>query len=321
MNTCESFRALRRANPRAKDGLALSVEAVRAQVEGMRYEAPLPGRRPLGRLAIATSLTAAAVVAGALMLGSRGAGVENATAAVRRAATTTAASAERSGTAVVRINHESRLWAGSTVRWHGGELAVTQDAPDRRGKVGSQSLLVGGTIYGIDPERGDWVDLGSPKNIDPESGTTPGDVLAAIREDIGGVTLRRITGGMTAASTSHRADGSTVYSGKVAAGLIATESGYKEGQAIRVFPFGYVAHDEAADPDALLDTAVTVGTGGVVRQIAVTWGSWSYTVTYRGLGTTPAPVAPENARSLLKERLRAANGSRPRPTSARRGSK
>jgi hypothetical protein len=58
------------------------------------------------------------------------------------------------------------------------------------------------------------------------------------------------------------------------------------------------------DPAALLDTAVTVGAGGMVRQIAVTWGSWSYTVTYRGLGKTAAIVAPANARSLLAERLR-----------------
>ena len=44
-----------------------------------------------------------------------------------------------------------------------------------------------------------------------------------------------------------------------AAGLIARESGFKEGGPIRVFPFGYVAHDEAADPAAPLDTAITVG--------------------------------------------------------------
>jgi hypothetical protein len=38
-------------------------------------------------------------------------------------------------------------------------------------------------------------------------------------------------------------------------------------------PFGYVAHDEAADPAALLDTAVTVGSDGIVRKIAVSWAS------------------------------------------------
>ena len=57
------------------------------------------------------------------------------------------------------------------------------------------------------------------------------------------------------------------------------------------------AHDEAENPRALLDTEVTVGQDGVVREIAVTWRpAWRYTVTYTDLGATPAPVAPENAR-------------------------
>jgi hypothetical protein len=123
-----------------------------------------------------------------------------------------------------------------------------------------------------------------------------------VREDVGGVTLRRITGGMTRLTKRELDDGSTVYSGTVAAGLIARESGFKEGRTIRVFPFGYVAHDEAADPSVPLDTAVTVSADGVIREIAVTWGSspsaWSFTVTYNGLGATPAPAAPANARPL-----------------------
>ena len=97
-------------------------------------------------------------------------------------------------------------------------------------------------------------------------------------------------------------DGSTVYSGAVAAGLIARESGVKEGRSIRVLPFGFVAHDEAADPAAPLAVALTVGTDGIVRELAVTWGAsaspWSYSVTYSGLGATQALVAPANARPL-----------------------
>ena len=93
-----------------------------------------------------------------------------------------------------------------------------------------------------------------------------------------------------------RDDGSVVYSGTVASGLIARETGFKEGQAIRVLPFGYVAHDEAANAQAPLDVAVTVGPEGVLRTIAVSWGTWTYTVSYSGLGSTPAPRAPKNAR-------------------------
>ena len=56
-----------------------------------------------------------------------------------------------------------------------------------------------------------------------------------------------------------------------------------------------MARDEAENPRALLDTALTVGPGGAVREIAVTWGKWTYTVTYDNLGATPAPEAPANA--------------------------
>lgn len=272
------------------------------------------GRRTVGQgrrqrtLAFRAALVGAAavVVATLVTLGSPGGGsaVENAAAAVTRAATVTAASADRSGSAVVRITHNGEVWAAKTIRWHGGDLSVSSDESQRRSRLGREFLLVDGLMYGI--EDGEWVKMGSPESIDPDSGTTPGELLAAVREDVGGATLRRLTDGMTGLTADRHERGSTVYSGRVAAGLIAMESGFKEGQAIRVFPFGYVAHDEAADPTAALNTAVTVGADGIIRQVAVTWGTsastWTYTVTYSKLGETPAPVAPANARDLLKER-------------------
>jgi hypothetical protein len=189
-------------------------------------------------------------------------------------------------------------------------VAVSRDHPERRGKAGDELLVVDGVLYGIDPVDGTWVVLGDPKGIDPDSGTTPAEYLAAVRGDVGGATLRRLVDGMTGLTTDDLGDGGTVYSGSVAAGLVARESGFKEGQAIRVFPFGYVAHDEAADPDTPLDAAVTVDGDGFIREIAVRWGTdasaWTYTVTYSHLGETPAPVAPENARPM-RERLRAGN--------------
>jgi hypothetical protein len=311
----ESFEALRRANPRAEIGfeesVAAAVEAVRGRITTVASEprrGPAGARRRFMRTSLAgAALAVAAGVAVLLTVASPrgGPGVENALAAMRKAATLSAASAEQSGTAVVRITHNGELWAGSTLRWNDRDLAVSQDAPRRRGRPGSKLLVVGGTMYGI--EDGRWVVLGSPKSIDPGSGTTPADYLAAVREDVGGVTLRRITDGMTGLTTRRVADGATVYSGTVAAGLVARETGVKEGRPIRVLPFGYVAHDEAANAPSALDVDVTVAADGIVRQIAATWGTsasaWTYTVTYSDLGATPAPVVPANARPL-RERLR-----------------
>jgi hypothetical protein len=308
MTTSESFRALRRANPRTSPEFAQSVEAAAHAVRDRlaapeNREAPPPAgpRRRLAALALAGAILAAAAAAALLATESttRGPGVENATAAVRRAATATAASARRSGTAIVRITHDGRLWAGTTIRWHGGDLAVENDAPHRSRRPGGGLLLVNGTLYGFEAGDGGWVVLGSPASIDPDSGTTPAEYLAAVREDAGGTTLRRIADGLSNPTTSRGDDGSTVYGGAVPAGLIARETGFKEGRRIRVLPFGYVAHDEAYDPRAPVDVALTVGPDGAIRELAATWGpnaAWSYTVSYSNLGSTPAPTAPANAR-------------------------
>jgi hypothetical protein len=321
MSTTQSIEALRRANPRARAGFQESVEAVAEIVRGrtvttFRPEPP-PARLARGRVArvslAVAPLAAGAALAAFVLVGSHagGRGIENAEAAARKAATLTATSAERSGTAVVRIEHNGELWSGTTIRWHGDDLAVSSDAPRRRGRAGSELRLVGGTLYTFDPADGGWVDIGSPESIDPGSGTTPAEYLAAVREDVGGVTLRRIIDGMTGLTTRHLSDGSTVYNGTVAAGLVARESGFKEGRPIRVLPFGYVAHDDAAHPGAPLGAAVAVGAEGIVRQIVVMWGArgttWRYAVTYSRLGATAALEAPRNARSLLEER-RAAIG-------------
>jgi hypothetical protein len=329
MNTSDSFSALRRANPRARRGFATSVEAAEHEIQARLATEPVstPRRRPRRRtvrISVA-SASAAAVAAGLAFLAvgslSSGPGIEDAAAAVQKAATLTAASAERSGTAEVRITHGGELWAGTTVVWNGHDIATSRlnQSGDRRPgagvKMGAEWLVVDGVLYGIDPEvEGGWIAFGDPSSIDPDSGTTPSEYLAAVREDVGGATLRRITHGMTGLTRTELADGSAVYRGTVASGLLARETGYKEGQFIRVLPFGYVAHDEAADPASPLDTAITVDANGIVHEIVMTWGSgsstWRYSVTYNDLGSTPAPAAPANARSLREWRF---GGQRPTP--------
>ena len=292
----------------ARDSIRASIEQQRTKISVLR-----PSRRRARRsvvlagagLAVATFLAVFSTVGSP----GRGPGVVDASAAVRKAATLTAASAEQSGRAVVRITQNGDLWAGNTIRWKDDDLAVSSDVGRPSGRAGSELRVVDGRLYAVDPVDGAWVQQGTPANIDPDSGTTPAEYLAAVREDVGGVTLRRITDGMTGLTTRQLEDGSTVYRGLVAARLIARETGFKEGQPIRVLPFGYVAHDEAADPAAPLDVAVTVGPDGIVRKLVVTWGSspsaWTYAVTYSGLGSTAAPVAPAHARNLLEDRLRA----------------
>jgi hypothetical protein len=316
MNMSESIRALRRANPRTNPVFAQAVDAAALAVGALvsAHAHPIRTRRfPVVRAsATGAALAAAAAILALLVVDlNGGAPVEDAVAAVNKAAAVTAASAERSGTAVVEMTHDGEVWAAKTIRWHGRDLSVSTNKSEwkacvqrfgsaRCGRVGSRFLLVDGTMYGTDAQDGGWVVLGSPDSIDPDSGTTPSETLAAVREDVGGATLERITAGMSGLTTTRLDDGSTVYSGRVPAGAIARETGFKDGASIRVLPFGYVAHDRAEDPAALLDAAVTVGADGVVRAIDVTWPGWSYTVSYSGLGETPAPAAPEGAKPLRR---------------------
>lgn len=314
MRTSESLEALRRANPRRQARFDEAVDAaafeVRVRIKtGVAADQPhrrqLPRRRLVGLSAIGFAFAAVAAVAVLLTVGSSRVtpGVDNAAAVMKRAATLTAASADQSGTATVRMTHDGQLWALKVVHWNGDDIALTDDTPGRP-ESGLPLLVVGGMMYGHVPDRKGWVELGPVSSIDPGSGTTPTDILAAVSEDTGGATLRRITGAMAAGglTTTNQADGSTVYRGKVAADQIARQTGFKEGQAIRVFPFGYVAHGNAADPTSALDTAVTVGADGVIREISVAWESWAYTVTYSALGSTPQIAAPANAKTLRELR-------------------
>jgi hypothetical protein len=313
MSRSESFGALRRANPRNKASFAETVDATAAEVrsrittsratEEPRLRHVRPRRRLVGVTA-GVALAAAGAVAVFLIVGSSGVtpGVESAAAAIKKAATLTAASADKSGTVNVRITHEGQLWAGKVIRWNGDDVELNDST--RYPQSGYPLLVVNGMMYGHDPGLEGWVEIGPTSSIDPGTGTSPTEQLDAIREDVGGTTLRRMIAAMTATglTTATQSNGSTVYLGTVAAGQIARETGVKEGQAIRVFPFGYVAHDAAADPGSLLDTAVTVGADGVIRKLAVTWGTWTYTVIYRDLGSTPQIVAPANAKSLRELR-------------------
>jgi hypothetical protein len=338
MTTSASFEALRRANPRSKPSFTETVNAAAAEVRSRIAAATVaeeprgrqlrPRHRLVGATAAGVALATAAAVAAFLTVGSSGVtpGVGNAAAAIKKAVTLTAASAEQSGTATIRMTHHGRLWAHKTVRWHDNDLEISDNSPGMsrswsraasaaararsaaeigaRAQSGLPLRLVNGMMYGHDSDHDGWVELGPLSSIDPGSGTTPTDILAAVRADVGGRTLRRIIGAMTAygLTTAKESDGSTVYSGTVRAGEIATEAGFKGGQAIRVFPFGYVAHGAAADPASLLDTAVTIGSDGIIREIAVTWGPWTYTVTYSDLGSAPPLVAPANAKSLSELR-------------------
>ena len=71
----------------------------------------------------------------------------------------------------------------------------------------------------------------------------------------------------------------------------------KEGESIRVLPFGNVAHDDAANPETLIDISISVTADGTIGEIHATWGSessWSYRLIYSDLGSTAPLEKPTN---------------------------
>src|SRR5262245_37577105 len=193
MSTREITHALRDANPRRDARFAAAVEAdtdaLRRRLADALVDTPVvipprarrsPRRGALrvGTTGVALAVTAATVAFLTLGSSGKGPGVENAAAAIAHAATLTAASAERSGTAVVRMTHGGEPWAGKTVRWNGDDVEITRDAPLGTGRPATELLVVDGVLYGIDPAEGGWIELGSPSSIDPDSGTTPAEYLA-----------------------------------------------------------------------------------------------------------------------------------------------
>jgi hypothetical protein len=256
-------------------------------------------QRRLAGFAVAGAVLAAAIVAAFLTIGSPSGGpTQSAYAAVKQAGIVTAASARYSGSVTLRITHNGFLEGRMAVRWHDGDLSTSsQDQWHAR----SEDRFVGGMIYKRDA-TGTWVEAGRPDNTGRNSGTTPADYLSVVRADVGGDTLRSITKAMTKPTSQQSGDGSTVYKGSVPAGLIAPRTAFEDGQHIRFFPFGYQAQDEAANPDAPLNIAITVGADGIIRSLVVTWGTdasaWTYALRYKDLGSTAPIAAPENAKPL-----------------------
>jgi hypothetical protein len=312
MNGTDSLDALRRANPRHKPGFArMAVDLTRAagnpRLPMVDLSRGRPPRLPRGRrLRPAIGVPAAAaliplVVATVLVLGSpNGSQRVSPAAAIEQAVSVSAGAAEQSGTVAIEVTQDGNPWGARTVRWNGPDLSITSEDPGRVGRA--DLIVVDGILYGPNPEAEDgWLELGSPASIDPDSGTTPDEYLAAVRADAGGDTFRRITEAMTDLTASPGDNGSVVYSGNVPAEVLAPETGTKEGMPIRVLPYGYVAHDDASNPAAPVEMRITVGADDAIQEIHATWGgasSWSYRLSFSGLGSTPAPTVPDNVESV-----------------------
>jgi hypothetical protein len=311
MSPTESLDALRRANPRHVEGFTETMSDLTRKASVLtrpevienttRSRHVKPANRRWRRLVVPAGATLVAMV---MILASLGSPVGPLAVppadAMQQAVNASASAAETSGTVDVQITKDGAVWAAKTISWNGADLSVTGPGREGRGNM----LVVNGIMYGDDPEdSGGWLELGPLSSVDPESGTTPEELLQAVAEDAGGATMERLTAEMTDLTTRQLDDGSTVYAGSVLAGTLARETGVKEGETLRVLPYGYVAHDDASNPQASIDVSIVVGADGKIHEILASWGGeseWTYRLGFSGLGTTPAIEKPSEVRSLKR---------------------
>src|SRR5262249_46595310 len=146
-------------------------------------------------------------------------------ASLRLAAARTAAASTQSGTAAIHVTQNGQPWAGRIVTWNGNDISIVEDTSEHPNR---ESRIVDGTLYDRMPNGDGWLNLGSPQNIDPDTGTTPLEIFAAVQQDVAGQTVNQITGAMTQLTTQTAGDGSVTYSGLVAAAVVAPEQDVKE---------------------------------------------------------------------------------------------
>ena len=130
MRSERELALLERANPVDESDLPAPEDTRARLLRDRILTEPVPRNRSRRRaLRPALPCRISAAVGALVLVGTPGGGadVEDAAAAVQQAAAVTAASAERSGTAVVRITQGDELWAAKTIRWNGDDLSLSDE--------------------------------------------------------------------------------------------------------------------------------------------------------------------------------------------------
>jgi hypothetical protein len=263
-------------------------------------------RRRAFRLGVPT-LAAVAVATTAIVLGLTvsAASPSSASAAARRALAATAAAP--SGTMTTTVLHAGVSKTVEAARWNGHDLAYSPgDGPI------PQLLLVGGGMY-AQTSAGVWLHYANASDVPPK----PFGGLAQLAEDtIAATTPQQILGLATGVQKTTQPDGSTVYTGTIPASSLdpALVSG---NDAITNMILGaqkrtdgMVGVGKATDqtPGAQccqqnLELEMSVGSDGLVKQVSIAFqqqnasssaldGTYTWSVTYSQLGSTPPIAAP-----------------------------
>lgn len=250
------------------------------------------------RIAIpALGALAAATVAVVLGLTLTAASAPSAYAAAKRALVATAAAS--SGTITGSVSHDATTWSLDTTQWNGDSILVT---PGDKSELGpNQAIaLIDGAAY-VERADGTWLRYASESGVGPKVG--PQFELA--HNDVAGTTAGQILSLATGLTETSQPDGTTLYTGTIPNLSGDPGESPNDDTILRIVTNLRTGNNAPAGFHDGLQLRMTVGPDGLVRQIVLTFqqqdtgspasdGTYTWTVTYSGLGSTP-PITPPAA--------------------------
>jgi len=195
-------------------------------------------------------------------------------------------------------------------RWNGSDIAFSSGVSDLAFSPGVSSirqlLLIGGGVY-VQTSDGTWLHYANTSDVGPKP---LGAMVQLARDNIAGTTAQQILALATRAQKTAQSDGTTVYTGTIPnstadAGIAPSAS----DDAIMSMIFGLRKRSEGDAPGGHpndLQLQMSVGGDGLVRQVSVTFqqqdtgtpaldGTYTWSITYSQLGSTPPITAPASS--------------------------
>jgi hypothetical protein len=254
------------------------------------------------RLAIPTlSVLAAATAAIVLGLTLSAASPSGASAAAARALAATAAAP--SGTMTTTVLHGGVTRTIDVTRWNGHDIAFSPGL----GLI-PQLLLIGGGMY-VQTSDGTWLHYANASNVGPKP---LGGLMQLARDNIAATTAQQILALATHVQKTAQSDGTTVYTGTIPSSSIVAGNDPGNNAIISMIlgaqkrtdmMFGVGKGDAPGGQLNDLQLRMSVGGDGLVKQVSVTFqgqdsgssagdGTYTWSVTYSQLGSTPPITAP-----------------------------
>ena len=259
------------------------------------------------RIAIPT-LAALAAATAAIVLGLTlsAASPSSASAAAQRALAATAAAP--SGTMTTTVLHAGVTQTIDAARWNGSDIAFSPGL----GPI-PQLLLIGGGMY-VQTSDGTWLHYANASDVGPKP---LGGLEQLAQDNIAGTTPQQILALATGVQQTAQPDGTTLYTGTIPNSSLdpATLPGNDaitsmilgaQKRTAMMFGVGPKQPDAPGGQQNDLQLQMSVGADGLVSQVSVTFqqqgtsspaadGTYTWSVTYSQLGSTPPITAPASS--------------------------